>query len=131
MHCHWKRLTATLQKVMENKKLDGYVTEKIINAYFSGCVPIWYGSDTIFEIFNPKSFIFYNVSNSGELALREIARLEGNKTAYMEVTQKESILLEGIATIDKFFAFGDDILPNATLKRNVRKMLLTTGQRTC
>lgn len=73
----------------------------------------------------------HDVSNSGELALQEIARLEHNNTAYMEVTQKETILLEGTATIDKFFAFGDDILPNATLKRNSRKMLLTTAQRNC
>jgi hypothetical protein len=47
---------------MENKIYDGYVTEKILNAYSSGSIPIYWGdSQYVKLIFNKKSFI--NVSD--------------------------------------------------------------------
>jgi len=46
---------------MENFKLSGYVTEKILNAFYSGAIPIYYGCDEINNYFNKDAFI--NVSN--------------------------------------------------------------------
>jgi hypothetical protein len=46
---------------MENKMVDGYVTEKIINAFYSGAIPIYWGSSNITEFFNKDAFI--NVSD--------------------------------------------------------------------
>ncbi len=46
---------------MENTIKDGYVTEKIINAFYSGAIPIYWGSSNINDFFNEKAFI--NVSN--------------------------------------------------------------------
>lgn len=46
---------------MENSKGDGYITEKIINAYYSGAIPIYWGSKNINELFNKDAFI--NVDN--------------------------------------------------------------------
>lgn len=46
---------------MENKRVDGYVTEKILNAFYSGAVPVYWGSDNINDFFNKKAFI--NVSD--------------------------------------------------------------------
>lgn len=50
---------------MENGYHKGYVTEKIINAFYSGAIPIYYGAPDINEYFNPKAFI--NVSNFSSL----------------------------------------------------------------
>ena len=36
---------------MENTIADGYITEKIMNAYIAGSVPIYYGTDKIREFF--------------------------------------------------------------------------------
>ena len=30
--------------VMENMKVDGYISEKILNAFLGGCIPIYYGA---------------------------------------------------------------------------------------
>lgn len=46
---------------IENKKADGYVTEKIMNAFHAGCIPIYWGSSNVNDLFNPKAFI--NVSD--------------------------------------------------------------------
>lgn len=43
---------------LENKYVDGYVTEKIVNAFHSGAIPIYSGSKNIKELFNEKAFIY-------------------------------------------------------------------------
>jgi len=47
--------------VMENSDSPGYVSEKILHAFLSGTVPIYYGSRFVFEIFNAKAFIFFDL----------------------------------------------------------------------
>eukprot|EP00439_Symbiodinium_sp_Y106_P071575 s915_g12.t2 len=37
-----------------------YVTEKIVNAFLAGCIPIYWGSRAVLDIFNPSSFIYAN-----------------------------------------------------------------------
>lgn len=43
----------------ENSRINGYITEKLINAVLARCVPIYLGAPDIFEdgVFNPKSMI--------------------------------------------------------------------------
>src|SRR3990172_12861894 len=53
--------------VSENSITDGYITEKILNGYFSRTIPIYFGSSTINKYFNPDSFI--NVNNFNNLPL--------------------------------------------------------------
>ena len=50
---------------LENKQAPGYVTEKIVNAFYSGAIPIYWGSSTITELFNKTTFI--NVSDFNSL----------------------------------------------------------------
>jgi hypothetical protein len=42
----------------ENETVEGYVTEKLINAYLAGCVPLYSGTEDAFEIFNKRSLIY-------------------------------------------------------------------------
>jgi hypothetical protein len=44
---------------MENKASKGYMTEKLLNAFMGGCLPIYYGTRGVLEIFNPKAFCYY------------------------------------------------------------------------
>lgn len=62
----WNDVIETYSKyyfifAMENTIADGYVTEKIMNAYIAGAIPIYWGDKKVKEWFNPKSFI--NVNN--------------------------------------------------------------------
>ena len=43
---------------IENSKYDTYYTEKVTDAIACGTVPIYWGTDKINTIFNPKGFIF-------------------------------------------------------------------------
>ena len=42
---------------MENTKIEHYITEKLINGFRAGIVPIYWGSPHIYKHFNPKRFI--------------------------------------------------------------------------
>lgn len=42
---------------VENSFLDGYITEKIINPFLAGCIPIYLGAPDISKHFNPARFI--------------------------------------------------------------------------
>ena len=43
---------------IENSKYDTYYTEKVTDAIACGTVPIYWGTDKIKNIFNPKGFVF-------------------------------------------------------------------------
>lgn len=44
---------------MENNDTEGHMTEKMINAYRGGCIPIYWGSKGfVKEVFNPDSFVY-------------------------------------------------------------------------
>ena len=42
---------------LENTKQETYITEKIINGFLAKTIPIYWGSDKIFEYFNKERFI--------------------------------------------------------------------------
>jgi hypothetical protein len=106
--------------VMENTMLDGYITEKMANAHFSGTVPIWYGTREVFNVFNERSFIFYDVDDP-QPSLDRIIYLEKNQTAYDEILN-EPILANGDQTIQDYFSFRDDV-GGGKLKKRIRNML--------
>ena len=45
---------------IENSDVDGYVTEKIMNAFHSGAIPIYWGTSYVKKLFNEKAFIYVN-----------------------------------------------------------------------
>lgn len=106
---------------MEHGLQEGYITEKILLAFFAGCIPIYWGPTSIFDMFSPDSFIYYNVSNP-QPALDRIRFLESNKTAYFEMLNSTSILRNGTATIEKYFSFSDEI-GGGKLKKRIRTFL--------
>ena len=42
---------------MENTEAEGYLSEKIIDSFLSGTIPIYYGDYMVDEFINPESYI--------------------------------------------------------------------------
>eukprot|EP00558_Chaetoceros_sp_UNC1202_P000812 CAMPEP_0197259044 /NCGR_PEP_ID=MMETSP1429-20130617/83312_1 /TAXON_ID=49237 /ORGANISM="Chaetoceros sp., Strain UNC1202" /LENGTH=876 /DNA_ID=CAMNT_0042723243 /DNA_START=132 /DNA_END=2763 /DNA_ORIENTATION=- len=99
---------------------ETYISEKILMAFIGGCIPIYYGPELIFDIFNRKAFLFYNISDP-QPALDQIKLLENDETLYTAM-MKEPIVANGNATIEKYFSFNDTI-GNGSLKRRFREKL--------
>lgn len=91
---------------MENKKFPGYISEKIILAFLGGCIPIYYGdAERTFDIFNNKSFLFYDFDekDSARRLLIKVSELEANPDEYDKML-KEPILLRGNATVKQYLS---------------------------
>ena len=112
--------------VMEHSQFNGYITEKILLAFASGCIPIYYGTEQIFDIFRDKAFIYYNVSDP-EPALERIQYLEIHPKVYNDMMMNRMqdplyILADGEATVAKYFSFHDRV-GGGTLKARIRHFL--------
>lgn len=69
----------------ESTKHEGFITEKIVEAFYSDTIPIYYGSSNIKEIFNPRSFIDINDYDNFGDAIDRILEIENDDTQYMEM----------------------------------------------
>ena len=103
---------------MENKSSPGYITEKILNAFLGGAIPIYYGTEEVFDVFNRDAFVYYNVSDP-EPALAQIRFLEENATAYDEMLSRPA-LAEGAE--EKYFSLSSDI-GGGKMKDRIRIMM--------
>lgn len=77
----------------ESTKHNGFVTEKLMDALVAGSIPIYYGSETVTEIFNGKAFINCNDYNSFDDVIKKIIELDNNDEKYMEML-KQPILVD-------------------------------------
>lgn len=106
--------------VMENTYRDGYVTEKLLNAYRSGAVPIWYGGRWALNVFNPEAMVFYDVEDP-EPALERIAFLSEHPDQYEKVL-RAPILRDGERTVEEYFSVDDNI-GGGKLKNRIRRLV--------
>lgn len=69
----------------ENSKYDYYITEKLINAYHSGCIPIYWGSDTVADELNEKCMINVNKMKSFDEMVAKIKEIDENDDLYHQM----------------------------------------------
>ena len=63
---------------MENGSYPGYVTEKLIDCYYAGVVPVYWGSPTIDRDFNPGSYILATTPQETYDRVMSISKKEAN-----------------------------------------------------
>ena len=106
--------------VMENTNVDGYVSEKIADAFMAGTIPIYYGTHDIFKIFNRNAFVFYDIKQA-QFAIDQVEYLTKNHTEYENMI-KEPILVDSQNTLRKYFSLLDTV-GGGHLKNRIRRML--------
>ena len=106
--------------VMENFKGDGYMTEKIFNAFWGGCLPIYYGTKEVYNVYHPSSFVYYDIDDP-EPALDLLKRLEANATLYHEMLSAP-ILLKGKETFDQYFSLLP-VVGDGSVNGKIRHMM--------
>lgn len=78
----------------ENSIIDGYVTEKIVQAWASGTIPIYWGGNGIEGDFNRKAFIDARKFNSMDGCIDYILWLDSHADEYLKIA-KEPIFIPG------------------------------------
>lgn len=69
----------------ENGSYPGYVTEKLLNAYYANTIPIYWGSSTVHRDFNKKSMICVNDYKDIKEVFEVINEMDNNKNLYCEM----------------------------------------------
>ncbi len=106
----------------ENTQGYGYVTEKILNAYFSHTIPIYWGSPSVAKDFNPKSFVNVHDFNNFDEAIDYIKYLHTHPNAYLDMLYESPLnTIDGKAcfyqdlSFKKILDFFKNILENDTI----------------
>ncbi|MGL2533998.1 glycosyltransferase family 10 domain-containing protein [Helicobacter pylori] len=109
----------------ENTQGYGYVTEKIIDAYFSHTIPIYWGSPSVAKDFNPKSFVNVCDFKNFNEAIDYVRYLHTHPNAYLDMLYENPLnTLDGKAyfyqdlSFKKILDFFKTILENDTIYHN-------------
>ncbi|WP_104687422.1 glycosyltransferase family 10 domain-containing protein [Helicobacter acinonychis] len=109
----------------ENAQGYGYVTEKIIDAYFSHTIPIYWGSPSVAQDFNPKSFVNVHDFKDFDGAIDYIRYLHTHENAYLDMLYENPLnVIDGKAcfyqdlSFKKILDFFKTILENDTIYHN-------------
>lgn len=73
---------------LESTKHEGFVTEKITDAFFADTIPIYYGSSSVKEIFNEKAFIDLSDYPSFEDAVNRIIEIDNDDDLYLAMLRQ-------------------------------------------
>jgi len=90
---------------MENANVAGYITEKLLNAFAAGSIPIYYGTRDVFKVFNKHAFVFYDI-NDPRPALALIRELETDPAAY-EHMRAQPVFVPG--AVRKYLDLGGEL----------------------
>ena len=75
---------------LENTKQETYITEKIINGFLARTIPIYWGSDNIYDYFNKERFI--NIPNLSEIMINkvisDIVAIITDDNKYLQIVNK-------------------------------------------
>ena len=77
---------------MENTEGDGYVSEKIIESFLSGTIPIYYGDYMIDEYINPDSYILIKGEKDLKKKIEYIKEIDNNVELYKKIISKKILL---------------------------------------
>jgi hypothetical protein len=77
---------------MENTEGDGYVSEKIFDAFLSGTIPIYYGDYMIDEYFNPEAFILIRGEKDMKQKIEYIKEIDNNDELYKKILSQKLFL---------------------------------------
>jgi hypothetical protein len=74
---------------MENSNGDGYISEKIIDSFISGTIPIYYGDYMIDEYINPKAYILIKGEKDILEKIDYIKEIDNNKKLYKKILHQK------------------------------------------
>ncbi len=110
----------------ENSSYPGYTTEKILNAFLSNTVPIYWGNPMVTREFNSEAFINCHDYRTFEEVVARVIELDNNDDLYFQclnqpcfADDRQPEFLDENRVIDKFDAIFHDanICPVATTWR--------------
>ena len=76
---------------MENSPGDGYISEKIVDSFLAGTIPIYYGDFLLDEYINPKSYILINGEKDIDQKIEYIKKIDNDDNLYKAILKEKPI----------------------------------------
>ena len=92
----------------ENSLYDGYVTEKLIDAYAGLTVPIYSGDISVDSDFNDRAFLNYQNTKNMSYFVKLVKDVDGSEELYKTIYERPLLLKE--PTLDDAIAFVRNIV---------------------
>ena len=77
---------------MENSDGDGYISEKIVDSFRAGTIPIYYGDYMIDEFINPKTYILIKGEKDIEKKIDLIKKIDNDDGLYRYIMKEKPII---------------------------------------
>ena len=77
---------------MENSDGDGYLSEKIVESFLAGTIPIYYGDYFLDEYINPKSYILIKGEKDIENKINYIKQIDESDELYKSIIKEKPII---------------------------------------
>ena len=86
---------------MENSEGQGYVSEKILDSFYAGTIPIYYGGYMIDEFINPKSYILIKNENDMLQKIEYIKKIDNDKKLYKSILSEKLFINDNLVRISE------------------------------
>ena len=86
---------------MENSEGQGYVSEKILDSFFAGTIPIYYGGYMIDEFINPKSYILIKNENDMLQKIEYIKKIDNDEILYKSILSEKLFINDNLVRISE------------------------------
>lgn len=89
----------------ENDAHPGYCTEKIVQSFAAGTVPVYWGDPDVEQYFNPEAFINCNRYDTMDEVIEKIREIDTDPQLYLRMRMQPAIIdtQETMETYDKKF----------------------------
>ena len=78
----------------ENKEIAGYVSEKLINPIFAGCIPVYCGAPDVAKYINPKRFINVKDFSSDEEVFNRMVEIDKDPKLFNQIVSEPPLVQE-------------------------------------
>ena len=77
---------------MENSNGDGYISEKIVDSFLAGTIPIYYGDYMVDEYINPKSYILIKGKKDLKKKIDYIIKIDNDIKLYKRIMKEKVVI---------------------------------------
>lgn len=72
----------------ENSSAEGYTTEKLVEPFMAGSIPIYWGNPKVAEEFNTDAFLNYHDYGDDESFIQKIIEVDQNDSLYLKMAEQ-------------------------------------------
>ena len=76
----------------ENSSREGYITEKLVDSFAAGTIPIYYGAPDVTKYFNEKAMVIIKDEQDVENAIERIKEIDQNDELYLQMLKEKAVL---------------------------------------